>query len=101
MGGFPCACDHLVAQVKGTLLVRREHRFVALLFMRRVEHGPLIAAVILDLQDTQPVKASSLYRSMTSTAAPMDSAPRAASRTKAAVFQPERGLQLMATIVFI
>jgi hypothetical protein len=38
---------------------------------------------------------------MISTSAPCASAPFAASQTKVAVFQVERGLQLMATIFFM
>ena len=64
-------------------------------------HLPRLWGSLQPKQDTQPVNFSSLYRSMISTSAPWPAAPFAASRIKVAVFQAERGLQLMAMIFFM
>ena len=47
---FPSSAYHLLTQRKGLLLILREHGFMALFLMLGIEHGPVIAAVVLDLQ---------------------------------------------------
>ena len=47
---FPCSTGHLLTESEGLFLVLREHRLVAFFLMFGVEHGPVVAAVILDLQ---------------------------------------------------
>lgn len=47
---FPGSAYHLLAQSEGLLLILREHSLVSFLLGFRIEHGPVIAAVILDLQ---------------------------------------------------
>ena len=47
---LPNSTDHLLAQRESLLLVLREHHLMTLLLMLGVKHGPVVAAVILDLQ---------------------------------------------------
>ena len=47
---FPSSAYHLLSQCKGLLRILREYSLVTFLLGFRIEHGPVIAAVVLDLQ---------------------------------------------------
>ena len=47
---FPSPAYHLPTQSKSPLFILREHSLVVFLLMLGIKHGPVIAAVVLDLE---------------------------------------------------
>ena len=47
---FPGSANHLLTHSKGLLLILREYRLMPLLLMLGIKHGPVIAAVIFNLE---------------------------------------------------